>query len=244
MPAHGNAGGLGASGWFSDFRVGQSDGAKPPVEEVIVTIVLIIVLVCVVIVIGGALFVRQTAERRQFGPEYDRLAQEVGPRRAKAELTKRQKRVDGLGIKPLSTAQRAAYEAQWETAQEQFIDSPRQATQSAAQLVMAVAAEVGYPVDDQEQLLADLSVHHGRYVDGYRSALRTTGNTAVPDSAAVDGAAAGNAATGIATDATEAYRQALLDYRALFNDLLGEPTDADGQPRLPWRERMAARQPS
>lgn len=213
------------------------------------TVILIIVLVCVVIVIGGALFVRQTAERRQFGPEYDRLAREVGPRRAKAELTKRQKRVDGLGLKPLSSAQRAAYESQWETVQEQFIDSPRQATQSAAQLVTAVAAEVGYPVDDQEQLLADLSVHHGRYVDGYRSALRTTGNTAVTDSTAAgstvaDGAVADDGATAVATDATEGYRQALLDYRALFNDLLGEPAGADGQPKLPWRERMATKQPS
>jgi hypothetical protein len=194
-----------------------------------VTIVLIIVLVCVVIVVGGALFVRQTAERRQFGPEYDRLAREVGPRRAKAELTKRQKRVDGLGLKPLSPEQRAAYEAQWETAQEQFIDSPRQSAQSAAQLVTAVAAETGYPVDDQEQLLADLSVHHGRYLDGYRTALASTGNTAAT---AQDGA-------------TEQYRQALLDYRALFNDLLGTAGDADrGPTRLTRRERAELNQPS
>ena len=50
------------------------------------TIVLIIVLVLVVIVVGGALYVRQTSQKRQFGPEYDRLAAEVGPQKAKAEL--------------------------------------------------------------------------------------------------------------------------------------------------------------
>ena len=189
------------------------------------TIVLIIVLVLVVIVVGGALFVRQTAQKRQFGPEYDQLAREVGPRRAKAEFAKRQRRVDGLGLKPLSAEQRAAYEARWEAAQEQFIDSPRQATQTAAELVTAVAAEVGYPVDDQEQLLADLSVRHGRYLDGYRTARRTT-----------DQGQEG---------ATEEFRQALLDYRALFNDLLGTPTDADrGQTRLTRREQAELNQTS
>lgn len=188
------------------------------------TIALIIVLVLVVIVVGGAL-VRQTSQQRQFGPEYDKLAGEVGPRRAKAEFARRQKRVDGLGLKPLSPEQRAAYEARWEAAQEQFIDSPRQATKTAAGLVTAVAAEVGYPIGDQEQLLADLSVRHGRYLEGYRTAGRTT-----------DQAEEGS---------TEEFRQALLDYRALFNDLLGSPADADrGQARLTRREREELNQPS
>jgi hypothetical protein len=192
-----------------------------------VTIVLIIVLVLVVIVVGGALFARQTAQKRQFGPEYDQLASEVGPRRAKAEFAKRQKRVDGLDLKSLSPEQRAAYEARWEAAQEQFIDSPRQATQTAAELVTAVAAEVGYPIDNREQMLADLSVRHGRYLEGYRTASRTT-----------DQAGEG---------ATEDFRQALLDYRALFNDLIGTSTDAGadrGQTRLTRREREELNQPS
>jgi hypothetical protein len=192
-----------------------------------VTIVLIIVLVLVVIVVGGALYARQTAQKRQFGPEYDQLAREVGPRRAKAELAKRQRRVDGLDLKPLSPEQRAAYEARWEAAQEQFIDSPRQATRTAAELVTAVAAEVGYPIDNQEQLLADLSVRHGRYLEGYRTARRTT-----------DQAGEGS---------TEEFRQALLDYRALFNDLLGADTDTGagrGQARLTRREREELNQPS
>jgi hypothetical protein len=166
-----------------------------------VTIVLIVVLVLVVIAVGGVLFARQRAQKRQFGPEYDQVASEVGTRRAKAEFARRKKRVDGLDLKPLSPEQRAAYEASWEAAQEQFIDSPRQATGTAAELVTAVVAQIGYPIDDQEQLLADLSVRHGRHLDGYRTAGRSTDQ---------DG-----------EGATEELRQALLDCRALFNDLLG-----------------------
>jgi hypothetical protein len=189
-----------------------------------VTIVIIVVLVCVVIAVGGALIARQTSQRRQFGPEYDQLVQEVGPRRAKAEFAKRQRRVAGLDIKRLSPEQRAAYEARWEAAQEQFIDNPRQATRTAAGLVTAVAAEVGYPVDDQEQLLADLSVNHGRHLDGYRHAVRTTSQAE--------------------SVSTEDYRKALLDDRALFNDLIGAPAADRGQSRLPRRDRATLNQTS
>jgi hypothetical protein len=189
-----------------------------------VAIAIIIVIVLVVIVVGGALIARQTSQRRQFGPEYDALAKEVGPKQARAEFTKRQKRVAGYDLKELSPEQRAAYEARWETAQEQFIDNPRQATETAAGLVTAVAAEVGYPIDDRNQLLADLSVNHGQHLQGYRNAINTTGR-------------AGNGST-------EDYRQALLDYRTLFNDLIGAPSADGGQTRATRRERAELEQPS
>jgi hypothetical protein len=189
-----------------------------------VTAVIIIVIVLVVIVVGGALIARQTSQRRQFGPEYDQLVQEVGPQKARAEFARRQKRVAGLDLKQLSPEQRAAYEARWEAAQEQFIDNPRQATQTAAGLVTAVAAEIGYPVDDRDQLLADLSVNHGKYLEGYRGAIRTTDQ-------AQDGA-------------TEDFRQAVLDYRTLFNDLIGASPADDSQSRATRRERAELEQPS
>jgi hypothetical protein len=188
-----------------------------------VTIV-IIVIVLVVIVVGGALIARQTSQRRQFGPEYDQLVKDVGPRQARAEFAKRQKRVAGLDLKKLSPEQRAAYEARWEAAQEQFIDNPRQSTQTAAGLVTAVAAEVGYPVGDREQLLADLSVNHGQYLDGYRGAIRAT-----------DQAADGS---------TEEFRQALLDYRTLFNDLIGAPAADGAGRRLSRRDQATVEQSS
>lgn len=188
------------------------------------TTVIIIVLVIVVIAVGVVLIARQSSQRRLYGPEYDQLAREVGPRQARAEFAKRQRRVAGLDIKRLSAEQRAAYEARWEGAQEQFIDNPRQATQTAAGLVTAVAAEVGYPVDNRDQLLADLSVNHGTHLDGYRNAVRTTDQ-------ASDGS-------------TEEFRQALLGYRALFNDLIGAPSADGARNRLPRRDRAALQRSS
>jgi hypothetical protein len=150
---------------------------------------------------------RRAAEQSLLGPEYDRLADEVGPRKANAEFDKRRQRVDELGIRPLSAERRSGYAGQWDAAQQRFIDSPAEAVSSADALVTAVAVDRGYEVTDHDRLMTDLSVYHGRHLDGYRHARLTTER-------------AGKATT-------EALRRAMLDYRQLFFDLLESP-EGDG----------------
>lgn len=183
----------------------------------VVPLVLALLLAAAAAVLAGALIMRRMALRQGAGPEYDRLVREVGPRRAKTEFAQRRQRVADLGIKPLTVEQQAGYTGQWATAQERFIDSPPQAAQAAAALVAAVAADRGYPATDHTQLLTDLSVHHGRWLDRYRRARRTTDRA---DAAA-----------------TEELRQALLDHRALFRDLLGAAAGGDGGNAW-WRPAM------
>lgn len=171
----------------------------------IIVIVVVLVLVAAVAAVTSMLVRRRTTERAMHGPEYERLADEVGPRKAQAEFAKRRQRVDGLGLRPLSDERRTAYTGQWDVAQEQFIDNPAQSVRAAAAMIASVTADLGYDVSDHEQLLKDLSVYHGRYLDGYRHARKIAGR-------------AGEAGT-------EDLRQALLDYRALFFDLLESPAD-------------------
>jgi hypothetical protein len=166
----------------------------------IILIVVILVIVAVAAAVMSMRMRRRAAERTLVGPEYDRLADEVGPRKAKAEFEKRRQRVNGLGIRPLSAERRSAYAGQWNAAQEQFVDSPAKSASAAGGLITAVAVDRGYEVTDHDQLMADLSVYHGRYLDGYRRARQTTGQS-------------GQAST-------EALRRALLEYRSLFFDLL------------------------
>ncbi len=90
----------------------------------IIVIVVVLVLVAAAAAVVSMLMKRRAAERTVQGAEYDRLADEVGQRKAQAEFAKRRQRVDGLGIKSLSDERRAAYTSQWETAQEQFVDNP------------------------------------------------------------------------------------------------------------------------
>jgi hypothetical protein len=176
----------------------------------IVAIVVVLVILAVVAALASRMFARRSAVRRNYGPEYDRLAEAEGPRKANAEFDRRQQRVDGLGIKPLSSERRTLYANQWTVAQEAFIDSPVESVRTAGALVTAVAADRGYEVTDPAQLESDLSVHYGNRLDGYRSALRLTERAD--------------------NGATEQLRQALLDYRTMFRELAEIDDDTDETP--------------
>ena len=141
--------------------------------------------------------------REGFGPEYDHVVQEYGDSsRAERELAARQRRVRKLDIRLLSPQERDRFGAEWANVQHRFVDDPQGAVASANQLVKSVMATRGYPIDDFEQRVADLSVDHASVVQHYRAA-RVLARTAE----------AGNATT-------EDLRQAMVHYRILFADLL------------------------
>ena len=189
--------------------------------------ILIIVIGCVLIAtaaaVAAAMEVRLMMTRRQFGQEYDRLAGKVGHRRARAQLIERTRRVAGLGIRPLDAGVRQELASSWAVTQEAFVEDPPGAVGAARDLVLRAAKERGYPVDDRDQLRADLSVHHARRLDSYRRAEETT------------------AALASASVPTEELRQALLWYRAMFRELVESSGAArsrgsgDGRRRQPPR---------
>ncbi|HEY6785729.1 MAG TPA: hypothetical protein VI365_00300 [Trebonia sp.] len=172
---------------------------------------IIVGIVVAVIVIGAVVFGVMAVSRRRrlqqrFGPEYGRLVGERGSRRkAEAEMTGRERRAGDLDIQPLTDVAQASYAGQWTTIQERFVDAPADAVSGAQILVAAVMTERGYPVEHHDQVLADLSVEHSETLDRYRAAEEISGK-----------AAAGTAST-------EDLRQAMVHYRALFAELLGEP---------------------
>lgn len=173
---------------------------------VLAAIIVVAVLVVAALVIGAMAAARRRRLQQRFGPEYERV---VGERQsqleAETELAGRERRVQGLGIRPLSAAARAEYGGRWTVIQEQFVDRPQDAVAQAQRLVTAVMKERGYPTEAHDQMIADLSVHHASTLEHYRAAY------AISQVAAV-----GNAST-------EDLRQAMIQYRVLFSDLLGEP---------------------
>ena len=179
-------------------------------------IVLLIVLACALVAGAGAFATSRLTLRRRFGSEYDRLVRDVGPRRARAEIAERQRRVASLGLKSLNPDQVTRYETLWDKAQARFIDSPAESVRTAGSLVTGVAADRGYQVDDATRFLTDLSVYHARRLDGYRQALRTT--------------------TRASAAATEELRQALLGYRAIFRELLGKDAGRTAISSSPTRQ--------
>jgi predicted nucleic acid-binding protein len=169
--------------------------------------ILLIVGVLVLIVIAFLVWQRQRSKglRQQFGPEYERTITEREDRReAEAELLARQRRREELHIQPLDRSARDRYASRWQAIQAQFVDRPVDSVRQADQLIATVMQERGYPIEDFDQRAADISVDHPAVVENYR--------TAHSISLAVDQQEA----------STEDLRQAMVHYRALFDELLAE----------------------
>jgi hypothetical protein len=148
---------------------------------------------------------RTESLRTHFGPEYDRTVDEAGGSRdAESELERRRQRRAQLDIRPLPPGARSRYAEEWRSVQARFVDDPSGAVAQADVLVTQVMRERGYPMDDFDQRAADVSVDHPAVVGDYRSAHEISQRSD-----------AGNAET-------EDLRQAMVHYRALFEDLLEE----------------------
>lgn len=171
-------------------------------------ITVIVLAIFIVVVVAFALWWssrRQRTEklRQHFGPEYDRAVEQYGAEgRAEKELQGRAERVEQLHITPLSPADSSRYAAEWRDVQALFVDDPQVAIGEADRLVGTVMQARGYPMGDFEQRAADISVDHPVVLENYRAAHAI----AVRDSQS--GAS------------TEDFRQGMVHYRALFEELL------------------------
>jgi FtsZ-interacting cell division protein ZipA len=172
---------------------------------------IVIVAIVVIALIVAALVVARQRRSQQlqegFGPEYERTVEERGGdrREAEAELRERARRRKEFDIRPLEPAARDRYAERWRAAQRRFVDQPGPAVGEADALVMEVMRDRGYPVADEfEQRAADVSVDHPEVVEHYRAAHAISTR-----------ATAGEAGT-------EDLRQAMVHFRALFAELLGD----------------------
>ncbi len=168
---------------------------------------LAIVIVIAVIAVAFAVWIffqkqRTQRLRSQFGAEYDRMVQTSGRKQAETELEHRTRRVQKFRIRPLTTEEQGRFADSWRCEQGRFVDDPRDAVEQADRLVGEVMRARGYPVAEFDMRAADLSVDHPRVVENYRKAHEI----ALRDSQ-------GEAST-------EDLRQAMVYYRALFEDLL------------------------
>jgi hypothetical protein len=177
---------------------------------------LAILIIAISIVAAGVILLLMRGRSRKlqtrFGPEYDRAVSEHGSRlKAEAQLEKLEKRVDRYSLRPLELSDRDRFQQSWRQIQATFVDNPEGAFSDADQLLINVMSARGYPMTDFEQRAAEISVDHAAVVDHYRAAH----GIAVRHSA------------GRAT--TEELRQGMIHYRALFQDLIGEPEKVRAQ---------------
>jgi hypothetical protein len=176
-------------------------------------LIAIAVLVVLVVIAAWLFERRQRTDRlkRQFGPEYERTVRTAGgTARGETALEARQRRVAQLDIRRLDPEERGRFSERWRAVQARFVDDPGGAVGDADALVGEAMQARGYPVGDFEQRAADVSVDHPVVVDHYRRAHEV----------------ALRLRDGRVT--TEDLRRAMVDYRALFDDLL-MPGEAPAQ---------------
>jgi len=173
-----------------------------------------IVLVAVVVVVAALLVMAMVASRKRaglkerFGPEYDRtVASAESRRRAELDLRDREQHHAVMNLQPLAPAARERYQSRWAEMQSHFIDRPQVAVADADSMITQVMRDLGYPVDDFETNAILISVDHANVVSKYREGHGVY-------TSMVEG-----------TASTEDLRQALLSYRALFEELMRERQD-------------------
>jgi hypothetical protein len=183
------------------------------------TLLAIAVVVLLLVIAAGVAWYATDQRRRRdrlrdrFGPEYERTVEDVGNRRrAEEELEVRAARVEKLEIRRLGADEQRRFAEEWRVIQTRFVDEPSAAVDDADHLVGEVMEARGYPVADFDQRAADVSVDHPQVVDHYRIAH---------DIAVRERANGGD---------TEALRQAIVHYRALFADLLETDESEPAEP--------------
>jgi ABC-type nickel/cobalt efflux system permease component RcnA len=170
------------------------------------TLLIVMAAIVVVVLVAAWMFYgqrRRVRLRHRFGPEYDRVVAEAGsPAKAEALLSKRAARVGRFKLHPLNRDQADAFAQEWRRVQARFVDDPDAAVTDADRLLTQVMTARGYPLEDFDRRADDVSVDHPHVVEHYRTAR-----------ALVVKRQRGHAST-------EELRQAIVHYRALFDDLL------------------------
>lgn len=176
-------------------------------------VIILIVIAAVVVLIGAAVLALRARGtqggqglKRRFGPEYERaVARHDGDAKAaERELAQRVERHGDLRERELEPEEAERFEARWTAAQEHFVDSPKEAVDEADRLLADLAQARGFPDGAQyEEQLSALSVHHAHRVQGYRQVHRVAH--------APEGGGSG----------TEEMREAMIEARALFEELTG-----------------------
>jgi len=164
------------------------------------------IVIGILIVAGIYIAIRKSrskAFKDRFGTEYDRAVIEHGSaHKAESKLSDRETRVEGLKLRDLGATERERFLSEWNVVQSRFVDHPKAAVTEADDLINSLLEARGYPRADFEQRANDISVTYPLVMENYRNAHSTA------------------VRTGPREATTEELRSAMIQYRAIFDDLL------------------------
>jgi len=145
---------------------------------------------------------RQSHLQERFGPEYERTVSAEGRKEGERRLSTVEKEHDELEIKPLSSGARERYLEEWRQTEARFVNDPEDAARSADRIIVRVLEDRGYPTDsDTDDKAAHVAAEHPDVVERYRHGH---------DMLAADDD----------DHETENLRKAMIDFRAVFDELV------------------------
>ncbi len=161
--------------------------------------------VAIIVIALGYFAARQRRTRdlrSRFGPEYDRVLKGQNRREAEQQLAMREQRARKLQVRPLGQDEQVRLTESWSAIQRRFVDDPADSVREAHVLLEEVMRLRGYPTQSFDDEVELLSVDHPTAVQHFRAAYELADQR--------------NGGSGD----TEQNRQAMIHYRALFEDLL------------------------
>ena len=180
------------------------------------------VLIVAGLIARGARRSRSESLRNKYGNEYDHALEAHGNRKkAERDLIERAEQVKKYNIVPLQAADRDRFRRDWQKVEQHFLERPTTAVVEADELVADIMRHRGYPMGDFDRHAADLSVTHPSVIEHYRAGHKVIGGA--PGSAS-----------------TEDLRQAMLHYRALFDELIDDRIGNDVVSDVPRANEVAA----
>lgn len=168
--------------------------------------IVVIMSVVVLLAVGWILYDRRRSNhlQKRFGPAYDQTVSEIGNRRqAEAQLRWRETHARQLRSRPMDASDRERFLSQWQQCQALFVDDPAGAVEEASELLVRVMRTRGYAADNLSERITDIAAAYPQHADRYRRASETLEHDHR------------------SPVATSSLRRAFLDYRDLFDDLVG-----------------------
>ena len=167
---------------------------------------IVLVAAFVVLVVLAAAFVRIRRRRShlkdRFGTEYFRAVSSNGVAAGEKQLRQVEREHEELEIRPITHAARDRYLEEWRQVEARFVSDPRESARGAERLVARAIEERGYPApEDTEVRAALVAVDHADVAERYRHAHAMLSRVDGPES-------------------TESLRKAMLDFRAVLDELL------------------------
>ena len=180
------------------------DATTPLVILSAVAAVLVVALI-VFLIVRRRRQQRLTMAREEYGPEYQRLAEERGSEeQAERELRERREKVEDR-IRPLSEESRERYDEEWRLGVEQtFVNDPAAALDEADRVIERLLVERNFPAGSRREASEGLGVTYPGAVEDFREAQKIHQESTSPEGSGAD---------------LEQMRRAIQKYRSVYERL-------------------------